>query len=220
MKLGCRVHGLLFLFSITATSLRAGSPIAPSTKQTVTEAGYYQDNYFEFSFSFPTSWTVVEKTSLNQFQAAGGDVLKNEGILKPNVVKADQQNTTNLLKIENRRDSSTGYVPSIVIVAERLHDGAPFKNAEGYVAHTANLLLRIHSPKYSVVTPTSKVLVGGKEFFRIGIKSDVPEQTVQQFFYGSLIKGFAVSITVSAGDIDQLKRTDRVLAELRFADPK
>ena len=104
MKLGCRVHGLLFLFSITATSLRAGSPIAPSTKQTVTEAGYYQDNYFEFSFSFPTSWTVVEKTSLNQFQAAGGDVLKNERILKPNVVKADQQNTTNLLKIESRRD--------------------------------------------------------------------------------------------------------------------
>lgn len=211
---------LCLCVALCASSLSAANEPGSPAGDAATKSGTYTNDYFGFSFSFPRSCIVVQQSAPHEFQAAGGDILVRDGILKRGVVTADQQNTHNLLKITNRLDPFRGYVPSITIVAEGIHDGAPFNNAEEYIAHTAKFFTRMRTPIYTLAEPARAVVLGGRPFYRAEFRAEWPDGTVRQFYYAQLIKGFAVSIIVSARDKDQLARMDRILQELRFVAPK
>lgn len=189
---------------------------ASAVESGTVKPGYYKSDYFGLSLSFPQAWTVVPEKAPHQFQKRGGDALVGDGVLKRDVVDADQGNTHNLLKIISLLDPFTDYTPSIRIVAEGIHEGAPFQNAEGYIAHTTKLLAAMRSSKYRVVETACAVSLGGEEFCRVELAAELPNTTVKQFYYARLIRGFAVSIVVSAGNGDQLARTARILQELHF----
>ncbi|MGA3171716.1 MAG: hypothetical protein ABSE62_11970 [Chthoniobacteraceae bacterium] len=110
-----------------------------------TRPGFLRSNYFGFSISIPNPWTVVLPKEPHQFQTAGGDTLVRDKVLGRQVVNADQENTQNLAEITNLWDTASSFVPSIKIIAEGIHDGAPFHTAEGYIDYTASLLMKIRA---------------------------------------------------------------------------
>ncbi len=215
------------IISIIVVCLAMGAlPLYGESKQVfpveygTTKPGHYRNDYFGFSLSFPRSWTAVQQRIPHQFQKPGGDILVRDGVLKREVVEADQRNTHTLLNITNRLDPFPDYVPSIAIVAEGIHEGAPFHTAEGYIAHTAKFLSAIRSPKYRIVKAARPVSLGGRQFYRATFEGTRADFTGRQFYYARLARGFALSIVVSGGDQEQLARADSVLHAIRFENSK
>jgi hypothetical protein len=72
------------------------------------------------------------------------------------------------------------------------------------------------SPKYRIAEAPRPVLLGEQEFYRAKLTGQVPDFSIEQFFYTRIIRGFAFRVVVSAGNDDQLSRADAVLRGIHF----
>lgn len=180
----------------------------------VTKPGYYRNEFFGFSLVFPSAWTVVQQRKPNLFQKQGGDALVRDEVLSREQVAADQSNTHSFLGIANPRKEKNGWNPQILIVAEGIHEGAPFKNAQEYLAHTLKLFDAVRSPKTTIETPPHEVTLGNRKFWR----AELSRVDVRQYYYATICKNFALSVIVTAGSSEQLVEADNIAKRVSFSE--
>jgi len=101
-----------------------------------------------------------------------------DGVLSREQVQADQNNTHHLLKLGDPSDESNGRNPSIVIIAEGMREGAPFKDGEGYLAHALRLEAAKASPQFWASGLPREVTLGGRKFYRAELNGGEVGNTV------------------------------------------
>jgi len=109
-----------------------------------------------------------------------------DGVLSREQVQADQNNTHHLLKLGDPSDESNGRNPSIVIIAEGMREGAPFKDGEGYLAHTLRLEAAKASPQFWASGLPREVTLGGRKFYRAELNGGEVGNTVPILYYAAM----------------------------------
>lgn len=157
----------------------------------------YQNEYFGLHLPLPSEWSVQDQEMRQRLTETGTKMLagKDKGIEA--VLKASEPQTVNLLAVfKHPAGTPVAFNPSIMCVAERVRDLPGIKRGKDYLFHAKKLMesgqMRFEFPK-----EISTERLDGVDFDVMHVSMTLGASTVQQKYYASIMKGYALIFIVS-----------------------
>ncbi len=165
--------------------------------------GKYINSYFGLEITLPENWIVQSNEQSEQLQKKGKDLVVGDNQNLKAIIDASEINSANLLyAFQYEVGSAVEYNPGITIVAENIKDFPGIKSGSEYLFHTKRLLqqtkLQTQIDKESTLEAIDK-----QEFYTMNCAIDYMGITIQQKYYSTIIKGFALSFIISYTTEDQ-----------------
>lgn len=162
----------------------------------VEDSVYYND-YFDMAIPFPADWNIQDQETLKKLTDAGGKMMAGDDENLQAVVKASELQTVNLFAVfKHPIGTPVQYNPNIVGVAERIDNAPGVQKGEDYLFHTKRLLessrMKLNFPD-GIITET----IGGQPFSLLKAELPLGNRTIQQKYYATVIKGYALSFVAS-----------------------
>lgn len=176
--------------------------------------GSYTSDFFNFSLTFPQNWQsidrqVIRETNEQMFQAltAQDPELQEEA-------RSSMERTHYLLSVYDPGRGGHGFNPNIVCVAEEVRSQR-IRTAEAYLEKIKSDTQRLNLP-LTFAGESRSGAVGNREFVAQGVQIQAPGVQVRQFWYATLIDGYALFFTLSYTNSAELAELQRALQSITF----
>ena len=178
--------------------------------------GLYQNEYFGFKVDIPSEWTVQDQYATNQLVESGEKMISGDDAMVKMSLKLAEKRTVYLFMVfEHPVGSAVEMNPSIVCVAERVREFPGIKTGDDYLFHMKKLLAKSPAPlKFNKAA--EEVTLGGVKFHRLDGTITAMGQTVNQKYYATVMKGYALSFVTSGADDAQQEALNEIITSLRF----
>jgi hypothetical protein len=161
------------------------------------ENSVYKNKYFGLTISIPAEWSIQDQESLQRIMKTGTEVVAGEDKNLKAVIKAAELQTVNLFfAFKHPLGTPVAFNPSIACVAERISQMPGIKRGKDYHFHARKLF---ESSQMDVSFPRdiSTDKLGDVDFDIMYVQMELPGNTVQQEYYATVMKGYALTFVVS-----------------------
>jgi hypothetical protein len=176
----------------------------------------YQNNYFGLSVTFPQDWSIQDQAEQRRLAAAGGKLMYGNDANKEAVLKAAELQTVNMFAVfEHPVGAPVPFNPSVLAMAENVSAFPGIKNGSDYLYHVKTQLtsgrMEVSFPKDIYTTQ-----LGGKDFSVMETSITVGEKTVNQKYYVSVVKGYALAFITSYNTDEDAAALQKILDSVTF----
>ena len=176
----------------------------------------YSNRYFGFSVTLPKDWSVQDQKSQQRLSKRGAQLIAGDDQNLKAIVKASEMQTVNLLAaFEHPLGAPVDFNPSIACVAERVREMPGITRGRDYLFQARKML---ESGKMQISFPRdySTEQIGGLNFDLMETELHISGRTVQQKYYASIKKGYALCFILSFANPDQAGALQNILNTIAF----
>jgi hypothetical protein len=204
-----------FLFICLIVSCRQ-TPKAPKTfDYGKIENGTYSNTYFDFTMPIPETWEVQNEEQLKASRERGEQYIASKNERLASQLK-DIDYAALLSVFKYRKDTITGtFNPSFMFVTENI-SRAPGINSPIKYFEQSQRMMRQSGVGYNIKPGFDRMNLGGKEFVRMQTTLTVNGIEVNQAYYCTLIKDFALVLIISYVDEEQHEELREAVNKVRF----
>lgn len=176
------------------------------------ENGVYSNNYFDFKIPVPDKWSVQSKDEVRQLQKQGEDALAGSNSeLREKIQAANVQTAILLTVFRNTPSTNLGeFNSSFIILAENLGNSG-VKEAKDYLEH-AKQIMKQSNMSYEFAPNYYSEKIGNRKFDAMNTSLD----SVQQTYYSTINRNFALSFIISYTNEQQKAELKNIINQIRF----
>lgn len=175
------------------------------------EKGKYQNSYFGFELSYPSNWHVVDQETSRAAIRIGTDVLKGSDQQANKMLVESTETEIVLFHASKKPLGSIGNQSLLMAVQQQ-----PSPSVLPTMVAEATKSLLLNSPGMEVTKDTRKAMIGGREFALVDFKLNVGSQVVLVRYFVTVIRGYALTFSLSLLDGDTPSELDAILSSIRF----
>jgi hypothetical protein len=176
----------------------------------------YQNNYFGLSVTFPPDWSIQDQAEQRRLAAEGNKILNGNDPNKQAVLKASELQTVNMFAVfEHAIGSPVPFNPSVISMAENVSAYPGIKTGSDYLYHVKQ---QLSSGRVEVAFPKDvyTTQLGGKDFDVMQTSITLGDKTVQQKYYVSVMKGYALAFIASYTTDEEAAKLQKILDSVTF----
>lgn len=176
----------------------------------------YTNSYFDFELAIPKNWVVVTNSELDDLQEESTEIFTESDSSFKKMVNATKVSSANLLTVfQYKIGTSTHYNPCISMLVENVAKSSSMKSGSDYL-QTVKLLMTKSGIAYNLEnSQIKKEIIDSIEFYKFAVEVKVKNIKPKQYYYTTIIKGFAVSIIISYINESQEKDLLNAIKSLR-----
>jgi hypothetical protein len=176
----------------------------------------YQNNYFGLSVTFPQDWSIQDQTEQQRLMATGSRVMYGNDTNRQALLKASELQTVNMFAVfKYAIGSPVPFNPSVLSLAENVSEFPGIKTGSDYLYHIKSQLtsgrIEVSFPKDVYTTQ-----LGGKDFNVMEMSITAGNKTVEQKYYVSVMKGYALSFILSYTTDEEEEALQKILDSIKF----
>lgn len=176
----------------------------------------YQNTYFGMSVTIPADWSIQDQTRQRELEATGSKMLYGDDPNKEAIVKASELKIVNMFAVfEYPLGSPVPFNPSVIALAENVREYPGIKTGKDYLYHAKQALMS-GQMQFSFPKPEYSVQLGGNPFEVMPVQMTVGRTTVNQRYYVTIMKGYALSFIESYTSNDQETALQKILNSVAF----
>lgn len=200
------------LVLVLGCSKKASEEISSGTM----EGSVYRNDYFKFSVTLPSDWSVQDSEAQARLQEEGAAAVAADDKSVKRMQRTAERQSVNLFQVfEHPVGSPVEFNPSITAVAERVQHMPGIKRGSDYLFHVKKLL-QTSALTFSFPGDDGTENLGGCDFDVTPIDLVTSGQTVHQKYYALVTKGYALSLVISfSSEEDEAKLMD-ILRSVKF----
>ena len=185
------------------------------------EGSMYRNKYLGFRLWVPPEWSIQDQQTQKQIVQKGLQVAAGDDTNMQAVLRANEAQTINLLMaFKHPRGAPVTFNPVIACTAESVSHLPGIRTGGDYLFHMRRAL-EASQLKYSFVREVSPEAIAGVEFYSMLTEVALsPQQVVQQSYYTTLRKGYAVTLILSYTTKEEAGELYRILDTMAFAPLK
>jgi hypothetical protein len=175
------------------------------------ENSVYRNKYFGLTITIPAEWSIQDQESRQRIVETGTEIMAGEDKNLKAVIKASELQVVNLLfAFKHPLGTPVTSNPSIACIAERIRQTPGIKRGKDYHFHARKLL---ESSQMDVSFPRdiSSVKLGDVDFDIMYVQMALPGITVQQEYYATVMKDYALSFVVSFSNEKEKAELGKIL---------
>ncbi|MEO7297830.1 MAG: hypothetical protein ABI042_04560 [Verrucomicrobiota bacterium] len=177
----------------------------------------YQNKYFAFTMPLPGGWSVQDQEAQQRLNNMGGKLLAGDDKNLKAVIKAAELKTVNLFAVfKSRLGSPVPFNPSIMAMAEKVRDFPGIKSGKDYLFQVKQGL-EAGQIKVSISEDILSQKLGGVDFDVMEAEMTIGGRTVQQNYYSTVMKGYALVLVSSFADDEDKSFQKNVLEKITFS---
>ncbi len=208
----------IVLLLIAALALSAGCKrkAADEVDFGAVKDSVYQNKYFGLTVALPPEWSVQDQEARRRMMDMGTQVLAGDDKNLKAAIKASEMTTVSLFTaFKHPVGTPVPYNPSIVCLAERVRHMPGIKRGKDYLFHSKRVL---ESSQMAVSFPKgmSAETLGGRPFDIMHVELSAGGMTVQQKYYATVMKGYALAFIVSFTTDEEKAPLDKILDSVAF----
>jgi hypothetical protein len=181
------------------------------------EDNVYKNQYFHFQLPVPETWVVQNKEQTEKLVKEGKEYIQQHNKEMEKTIKAGDVSTATLLTVfKNKTDSVTGeFNPSLMVIAENLGSGSGVRSGKDYLISAKKLMEKSGIPyRFSNEFQVDKI--GNRKFDVMPVSVTSGGIGVNQFYYTTIEKNFALSMIISfSGDV-QKNQLVSIIDKIKF----
>ena len=213
-----KIISIRFALIIICISLFGGCEKSPSDEIDFggINNSVYRNKYFGLSIQIPSKWSIQDQDARQLIMKAGTEMVAGEDKNLKAVLKATELQTVNLLAVfEHPLGSPVAFNPNMACLAEQTRQMPGIKRGKDYHFHTRKIL---ESGQVDVTFPKdiSTENLGGVDFDIMHLQMVLPGITVQQKYYATIMKGYALVCIVTFSNEEQEATLDTMLDSIEF----
>ena len=167
------------------------------------EDSVYNNDYFGFKMTLPSDWSVQDQQAIKQMKDIGAEIIAGDDKnLKAAIKYSEMQVVTLLAAFKHPVGAPVSFNPNISCVAERIRHAPGIKTGKDYLYHSRSML-ESGQLQYSFPKEIYTEKLGGVDFDILCADLTVGQMMVHQKFYVAVIKGYALTFTVSFTDEEE-----------------
>jgi hypothetical protein len=207
------------LFVVLFAGCKQSSKIPDDFDYGKIENGVYKNAYFNYELPIPADWSVQNKEQVEQLKQLSQKMIGEKNKDLASQLKASEINYASLVTVfRHPVDSATGeFNPSFAMVAENIGKMPSIKNGEDYLRQ-AQKLMRESGLTYSFEPGFTSEKVGNRQFDRMNVIMTIRGMDIQQSYYATVDKKFALAIVLSYGNDEQKKMVEEAMSKLKFKE--
>ena len=180
------------------------------------EGSTYTNVYFGLRLELPADWSALDQAAMLRLAEAGADMIAGDDENLQAIVRASELQTVNMLGVfRHPLGAPVPYNPSFVGVAERLDNAPGIRKGADYLFH-ARRMLEAGQLVVSFPGEVSAVRIGGQEFDVMPVELEVLDIVVQQRYYATVMKGYALVFISSFTTPEERAALDGVVESISF----
>jgi hypothetical protein len=182
-----------------------------------TSKGIYHNDYFKFELLLPDHWVVQDKEHIKRIKEEGRKVIEENNKELAQQVRAADVNSAMLLSVfkYDIDSSSEKDNPSILIVAENLNSISGINSGADYLDH-AKVLMRKSGAGYTFPSDYRSIVIGTKKFDIMDVEFQIREQPVQQSYFSTIDRGFALTAIISYSNKEEKEQLEDLVKDIKF----
>jgi hypothetical protein len=157
------------------------------------ENSVYRNKYFGFVITLPSDWNIQDEESRRQIMNTGAKALAGD---EKNPTVSELQTANLLTAFKHPLGSKVPVNSSIACVAERVSQEPSIKRGRDYLAYSRKVV-EASRAAVSFAKGISTETLGGREFDVMHVKMSLAGKTIQQEYYATIIKGYALVFVIS-----------------------
>jgi hypothetical protein len=176
----------------------------------------YHNEYFGLNLALPSEWSVQDQEMRQRVAATGVKMVAGDDKNFRAALKASEQQTVHLLMaFQHPVGSPVAYNPSIMCMAERVRDMPGIVRGKDYHFHVKKLM-ESGQMKFQFPKDISTEKLDGIDFDVMHVSTTVGPLTVQQKYYATIMRGYALGFIVSFTTAEQESVLQRILEGVSF----
>ncbi|HMU69159.1 MAG TPA: hypothetical protein PK511_09050 [Chitinophagales bacterium] len=207
---------LLLICFIGFTACKNYTGIPDSFDYGRMDGNVYSNTYFDFTFSMPDGWQVMENSVMDSLRRKTQEDLAEKDPELAKTVKAADVRTANLLTIICSKDPNYFlYSANLNFVAENVKIAINVKDGKDYLESAKKNLGNL---EYSLDFKGDiyKMDINGVEFYVMNLINHYNGLDIKQSYYASIINGFAFTFVASWITDEQRTFIDEAISKMKF----
>ncbi len=163
----------------------------------------YKNEFFGLSVPLPASWSVQDQEMRKQLSQEGSKMLAGDDKQMKKTIEASEQQTIYLLAaFEQPVGAPVEFNPSIMCMAEKVRKAPGIKRGQDYLFH-AKKQMEAGQIKFTFPKEISTEKIDGIDFDVMHTAMTVESTTVQQKYYATIMKRYALCFILSSNSAEQ-----------------
>ena len=205
------LFGFLFVVSASVFSQVPPKPKAVDFLGTVHE-NTYRNDYFGFTLTFPKGWIVADRETTDAATKVGLDVLKGKNERDNKAIEDSLSKEVVLLNVTKKPVGALGNAVFMMGTRKQMSDAV----TASMVAEATKSLFD-SSPTLRLVADTRVRTIGGRKFALLDYALQANGQTATIKYFVTVVKGYAISFSLSYDQDTDLAELQKVVESLQFA---
>ena len=178
------------------------------------ENGVYNNDFFNFSYAYPSGWSTLDKKELNTFEKESLELVIKDKEMKSRV-KASMINVATLFSsIKKPIGRNAEFTPTIIMNCENLSKYGASMDVETYLEQAKKI---INQSEMDITFKSEQVKkIGGQEFLNLVVDNNAFGTLITQEYYIAIINDFAFNIIFSYIKEEDKKTLMNSLNTLKF----
>ena len=180
------------------------------------ENSVYRNKYFGLTITFPAEWSIQDQESRQRMMKMGKEMITGEDKNLKAAMKASELQSVYLFAVfKHPLGAPVTFNPGIVCTAERIRHAPGIKRGKDYHFHARKVF---ESSQMDVSFPRdiSTENLGGVDFDIMYLQITQAGTTVQQEYYATVMKGYALAFIVSFTTDEEKAALGKVLDTIVF----
>ena len=192
-----RSRPILFIIVCITLAAGCGKKASKEFDFGTVENSVYRNKYFAFTMTLPSDWSIQDEESRRQIMNTGAKALAGDDKNLSAALDVSELQTANLLTaFKHPPGSKVSINSSIACVAERVSQEPSIAIGKDYLFHSRKVL-EASRVNVSFAKELSTETFGGRDFDVMHVKMSLGGKTVQQAYYATIIKGYALVFVTS-----------------------
>lgn len=180
------------------------------------ENSTYTNNYFGLSVKFPPEWSVQDQKAQKNLMDMGSKMISQGDKNLNAAIKASMSETVSLFFVsQHLLGTPVSSNPNIVCIAERVRETPGIKSGKDYLFHIRKTL-ESGQMKFAFPKEVTTEKLGGRDFYVLYGEMPMGGTTVRQKWYATIMKGYALTFTISFTNEEEQSALDNVLSTVTF----
>lgn len=197
---------LLFCFYANAQS---------SVDLGIIQDGTYVNFGFDFSFKYPTGWTVHGKETDERMREIGKELAASSGATTKESLEVALKSTYTLLTVFRHPVGTPGitFNPAILVIAERVSHAPGMKTGKDYLLNARELMRKTGAE--ILLNEPKEYKFADRQFFRDDFSVEINGVKVYQAYFVQVVKGYALLFVFTGQDqqnVDEMAKNMETLA--------
>ncbi len=180
----------------------------------IIEGSTYKNNYFGFGMEIPYRWNAQDKKArqkIKESDAAAGQ----EKYINAFMTETRLERVTLLTAFRHQAGSTEHFNANMICAIEKMENLDGIKTAKDYLCQ-AKTFLSTSSPPPEFPLEIYKKPFDGVVFDVLYMQTVLPDETVKQNCYSTIIKGYALSFFISYTTENELTDLNSLMNSIKF----
>jgi len=181
------------------------------------EDNIYTNSFFNLTMNLPTDWVLQSQQETEDIMEEGRKLVAGDDENLEYIIRASEVNTVHLFVIyQYELGASIDYNPSLMLIAENLHNAPGVKTGADYLFHARKLLAQAQIQYNHIDEDFEEVDINGMPFHLMNTNINYLGYDIKQKYYSTVLNGFSLNMIISYVYDDQKAKLEQSINSLTF----